>query len=233
MCGPRFAFGSRRYWKHFYQRRDQATHFEWFVGDELASSLVTEVLQRRGMGPSTGCRVLHVGCGTSKLGGSLAAAGAVVTHVDYDATAVERARYFAEVASQTLGSQEWLVGDVRDLKRPEWSGAFDAVVDKGTMDALLFADRDERVGSAAEFGLEIARVLSPCGGIYVQLSDAAPEVRVDELAEALPASFQVVWSASENEEDGRELFVYVAHDPSPRVSTQLEERDCDAHDTRG
>ena len=217
MCtGPRFAFGSKGYWKLFYQRRHKATHFEWFMPDKLAASVVAGALQRHGLSPSAGCRVLHVGCGTSLLGGSLAAAGASVTHIDYDATAVDRARLLAETAPATLGAQVWRVCDVRETGPSEWGGAFDAVVDKGTMDALLFADRDDRAGSAADFGAEIARVLRPRRGVYLQLSDAPPEVRVEELAAALPSTFRVVWQSIEDEEEAgeRELFMYTAHDAS-------------------
>lgn len=64
--------------------------------------------------------------------------------------------------------------DVLNLNFPE--GSFDAIVDKGTLDALLCSS----VEDAREMVTEMHRVLSK-GGAYVQVSAEDPEARLDLL----------------------------------------------------
>lgn len=64
--------------------------------------------------------------------------------------------------------------DVINLNLP--AGTFDAVVDKGTLDALLCGSVDD----AREMVTEMHRVLCT-GGAYVQVSAEDPEARLDLL----------------------------------------------------
>lgn len=64
--------------------------------------------------------------------------------------------------------------DVLNLNFPD--GSFDAVVDKGTLDALLCRS----VKDARDMVTEMHRVLTP-GGIYVQVTTEDPEARLELL----------------------------------------------------
>ena len=84
-------------------------------------------------------RVLDLGCGTSELADALAARGHELTAVDYARAAVAAAQARARLRRQTQGSAApapptpaYAVADATAL--PFRAAAFDAVLDKGTLD---------------------------------------------------------------------------------------------------
>ena len=118
-------------------------------------------------------RLLHVGCGTSDMGPKLAQEPSLslqVTDADNSPSAVR----IMKQRHGALENYETCEADVLSLNVPE--GAFDAVVDKGTLDALLCGSVDD----AREMVTEMQRVLSK-GGAYVQVSAEDPEARLDLL----------------------------------------------------
>ena len=58
------------------------------------------------------------------------------------------------------------------------AASFDAVIDKGLLDALLCSER--MVASSERYVAEVARVLRP-GGVFVVVSFGAPEIRLSFL----------------------------------------------------
>lgn len=93
--------------------------------------------------------------------------------------------------------------DVLNLNTPE--GTFDAIVDKGTLDALLCSS----VEDARDMVTEMHRVLRN-GGAYVQVSAEDPETRLDLLTGCEPWSRHFFKELQELEAGaGTTYFMYV------------------------
>ena len=98
-------FGEPAFWREFYARKSGP--FEWFVDADVAARALQPLLPRSQGGG--GCRVLHLGCGTSALGPLLAEQGHAVVNVDYD-------RGCLEAASAQFGSRaEWALRRVEGV----------------------------------------------------------------------------------------------------------------------
>jgi len=115
-------------------------------------------------------RILELGCGTSRLATELAAAAPHwhVVAVDFSRAAIEACR-------ERYGSREnlkWRIMDARALRLPPDS--FDAVVEKGTLDAMLLGRSGGK--SAVRTALdEVHRILRP-GGVLLHYTDESPEL---------------------------------------------------------
>ena len=82
--------------------------------------------------------VVCTGCGNSSLSEDMYRDGFHnITNVDYSTVVVENMKNRSEAAR----SMQWLVMDIRDMKKFE-SGSFDIVIEKATLDALLVGERD-------------------------------------------------------------------------------------------
>ncbi|CAM9242961.1 unnamed protein product [Discosporangium mesarthrocarpum] len=122
---------------------------------------------------SPGKTLLHVGCGTSDVGPKLAAEpdlGLQVTDIDDSASAV---RIMCRRHRQTKG---YRCSRANALNLPFPQGKFDAVVDKGTFDALLCRSHKD----AQNMAVEVHRVLRK-GGIFLQITNEDPDLRLDLL----------------------------------------------------
>ena len=115
-----------------------------------------------------GARVLLLGAGTSKLGGDLRRAGwSDVTAVDFSEVAVIKGR-------AREPEVDWRLADCRALRPTFDAGAFDVVLDKGTVDAIYLSagpDHAADVGRVASSALD---VLAPAGGTLAVLSLTQP-----------------------------------------------------------
>eukprot|EP00445_Apocalathium_hangoei_P067107 CAMPEP_0204115346 /NCGR_PEP_ID=MMETSP0361-20130328/4779_1 /ASSEMBLY_ACC=CAM_ASM_000343 /TAXON_ID=268821 /ORGANISM="Scrippsiella Hangoei, Strain SHTV-5" /LENGTH=316 /DNA_ID=CAMNT_0051066001 /DNA_START=413 /DNA_END=1363 /DNA_ORIENTATION=- len=176
-------FGSRDYWENYYSKEvDNAesstdaegggvTEFEWFCGYDMMQPFVQEFVEPALAEARTAGRLprlLVAGCGNSRLGCELyddLAAPVIgppkvdIWNVDYAAAAVE--------ASAVLGNgrqMRHVVGDLTALEPDVFeAGSFDAVVDKGTLDALFCAGVRVPLAAAAE----LRRVLRVGGRVFV------------------------------------------------------------------
>ena len=211
-------FGEPAFWREFYARKSGP--FEWFVDAAVAARALQPLLPQSQAGSSGGCRILHLGCGTSTLGPLLAEQGHAVVNVDYDRGCLEVARaQFADATTAAEraewarrgGSCEWLLHDMCALPA-HWGGTFDAVVDKGGLCAAIFAGE----AHAAAACREAARCSAPHASMHY-ITDDAPELRVELLRAVLPG-FEVVGSSISTDDDDddefdhhrREYFVYSA-----------------------
>lgn len=125
-------------------------------------------------------RLLHVGCGTSEVGPKLAQEPDLSLHVT-DADNSPSAVRIMKQRHAALDNYACREADVLNLDFPD--GSFDAVVDKGTLDALLCRS----VEDAREMVTEMHRVLSD-GGIYVQVTTEDPDARLELLLESSSSS---------------------------------------------
>jgi len=116
-------YGSPEYWDQFYKSSGGDGVREWFHGFELLRELFERHLRRTD-------RILMVGCGNSALSADMFAAG-YENIVNIDASMV--------VIRQMLRRQpemDWRHMDECNMAEFR-TGSFDAVIDKGTLDAIL------------------------------------------------------------------------------------------------
>ena len=201
-AGP--AFGTRPFWTEFYAASERQRGFEWCVD---ADPSLLETLD--GLIPRVGeSALLHVGCGSSLLGLHLGNCKGIssVTNVDFCVEVIEhQKKEFAAPNSEprSAAHQEWIHCDVTALPC-EWSARFAAVIDKGTLDALLFAGHDK--ARLMLSGLD--RVLAP-GGRLLSITDDPPEHRLEVLLE-LSRGFHHSYRPIESHSTEWQYYLYMS-----------------------
>jgi SAM-dependent methyltransferase len=165
------AFESVAFWDARYAT--DGAPFEWYAEPGTAAAVAAVAAAA-----PPGGRVLDVGCGTSRLPRRLAAAGFAVTGVDASTTAIEVCAARPPPPSLPPGaSLTFAVADATALPYPDAS--FDAVVDKGTADAVDCGGGDAAVAVLRE----AARVVRP-GGVVVMVSCRTPDRRLPHFEAA-------------------------------------------------
>jgi SAM-dependent methyltransferase len=149
-------FRSKGFWQQFFEARGGKA-FEWY------GAWVNFAPNFFALTPDTSARILVVGCGNSGMSAQLYAAGYTnVTNVDFDAGVIEEMR---RKHAEKCPKMQWRVMDVTAM-HDLGDGAFDVVLDKGTMDAM-FTDASADVLASIDGMLgEVRRLLAP-GGLYL------------------------------------------------------------------
>lgn len=106
-------------------------------------------------------RLLHVGCGTSEVGPCLASEPDLDLHVTDADSSPSAVRLMKR---RHTGLENYVCHETNVLNLPFPDGSYDAVVDKGTLDALLCRSAEDATGMAAE----VHRVLCK-GGVFLQV----------------------------------------------------------------
>ena len=193
------SFGDKAYWESFYNAHRVRSsipgkkNFEWFVDSGASADLIDDALK-----PNSG--ILHLGAGMSNLGPLLQVKGHSVVNVDYDRCAVA-------VMQESDPSGEWHVYDAKSLPQ-KWGGRFEAIVDKGCLDAMIFQGKDE----VSAYLMEAIRLLKDDGKM-IFITDDPPEQRMELLKEALGGEFRVTWRPLDGAEVGDatwSYFIYTA-----------------------
>ena len=165
------------YWEWRFQREQQN---DWLVSGAAAVEVITPLLPPA----STHPRVLLVGTGNSSLPAQLYEAGwtnLVATDIAASAIDAMQARY-----GDSHPGIAWECADMLALVAQYGRHAFDAVVDKAAMDALLAHGGDtwhppqELLDLGWTAALQSWAVLKP-GAVYVQLSFGLPHLRAQYL----------------------------------------------------
>ncbi|XP_075926370.1 EEF1A lysine methyltransferase 4 isoform X3 [Petromyzon marinus] len=142
-------YRERSYWDERYSAGGEAVEEgeqrEWFGAYTALKEALPEDLDRSGA-------ILELGCGSSRLSSDLLADGfACVTAADFSPACLAAASAAAAAAARRPPAAPrplWLALDARRL--PLRAALFDAVVEKGMLDALLAGERDPwRVSKAA------------------------------------------------------------------------------------
>lgn len=159
-----------KYWDGEYRKCPDGFKFEWFSGpitDQIRTKITAQI-------PSFGSRIIHLGCGVSRLQEVLYDAGYHnIVNVDISPRCIEMMK-----ESDTRG-MEW---EVRDIMKPLDLGMFDFAIDKGTLDAIIvdWADRWEPAPEAftvsKQYFENIYNSLNP-GGVFIQFTFGQPHFR--------------------------------------------------------
>lgn len=197
-------FGDPSFWEGEYSTQydsqEELQPFEWFLPYD--GGLRQHLLPF--LESMTCSRLLHVGCGTSEVGPKLATEPDLELHVT-DADSSPSAVRIMKRRHASLNNYTCHQTDVLNLPFPEES--FDAVVDKGTLDALLCRN----VEDAQQMATEMHRVLTK-GGVFVQITTEDPEARLELLTKPLIEQHEP-WSRSLFKEIGEganaTYFMYV------------------------
>ena len=158
---PVCRFGEKSYWEEMYRGDGEldADEYSWFCGWRELEPFFAELVGP----PSKRPRVLVPGCGNDRGNVDLFDAGYEdLSLFDYSGEAVAR-------ASALFGRRcvEIVEADFREL--PFDDGAFDVVLDKGTLDVLYITSEAALRGAVAE----LRRVCKP-GATVVSLSRVCP-----------------------------------------------------------
>lgn len=112
----------------------------------------------------------------------------------------------------------WRVADVRDLSaiREEFSGGFDLIIDKGTMDALEVETKaEEKENNIASMLHEVSACFKPSRGAYTQFIQVTWEVPLYRLYYTLnkDENYPYAWKSNEShsfigESDIYRIFIY-------------------------
>ncbi|XP_063049025.1 EEF1A lysine methyltransferase 4 [Engraulis encrasicolus] len=183
------------YWDDRYKTEHS---FEWFGDLSKFHHLLQDSVNKEDS-------ILVLGCGNSAMSVDLYEAGFTrITNIDYSAICIDT---MAGRHSNCAG-MSWLCMDARRLEFGD--GAFDVVLEKGTLDAMLVEEKDpwrvseETARLMHEVLTEVSRVLKP-GGRFVSVTFAQPHFR-----KRLYARRQYGWSIRHHTYGhGFHYFLYV------------------------
>ncbi|KAM4641519.1 eEF1A lysine and N-terminal methyltransferase [Discoglossus pictus] len=156
-------FASQEYWEHFFRRRGERA-FEWYGGYlELCG-----VLHKYIRAPD---RVLVVGCGNSELSERLYDAGCQnLTNIDVSEVVIR------QMTERNSSRRPLMTFQLMDATQTTFNDShFQAVLDKGTLDAILTDSEESTLETAGKMLTEIGRLLQ-CGGRYLCVSLAQAHV---------------------------------------------------------
>ncbi|XP_035384531.1 EEF1A lysine methyltransferase 4 [Electrophorus electricus] len=171
-CNSRYR--SAEYWDERYRTEES---FDWFGDFSKFQHLLVQHVGKD-------ARILMLGCGNSSLSWDMYQTGyCSITNVDYSRVCVEA---MAQRHAHTPGLS-WVCMDARRLAFP--GATFQAVVEKGVLDAMLVGEKDPwNISNGSREVMhqvlsEISRVLEP-GGRFVSVTFALPHFRKSLYARA-------------------------------------------------
>lgn len=131
-------YGSKDYWN---KRFEEETAYDWLCDYSLFKSFFNELVPEKSarfvlctFHNTVECRIVHVGCGTSKLSQQMQADGFTdITNVDYSEALIRR-------CAEEYPEQKWLCADMRRMEALPSTSA-DVVIEKATLDSLFVGER--------------------------------------------------------------------------------------------
>ncbi|GAU32171.1 hypothetical protein TSUD_68420 [Trifolium subterraneum] len=177
-------FTSKENWDNFFTIRPDS--FEWYAEwPNLRDPLIC-LLQTLTPPSPPSLQLLVPGCGNSRLSEHLYDAGYTsITNVDFSKVVI------SDMLRRNIRSRPLMRWRVMDMTSMQFEDeAFDAVVDKGGLDALMEPELGPDLGN--QYLLEVKRVLKP-GGKFVCLTLAESHV-----LDILFSKFRLGWKMSVN-----------------------------------
>ncbi|KAK9172110.1 Methyltransferase domain protein [Cryptosporidium meleagridis] len=140
-------FTSSEYWSKFFKDYGGESNraFEWYGDFEALRDLLIESLRTSGRSEPDNKRILHVGCGNSTLPAKLYDEGFTdITNIDFSSQIIELMRE----QNKSKKGLEWICMDIEKdfgdyVEKAENLGQFDAIIDKGFLDAYLSESTSE------------------------------------------------------------------------------------------
>lgn len=184
------SFGRRDYWNQFYKNQSDS-HFSWYAGWEDLQPFIQEFV-------SVSHKVLLPGVGNDAMLADMYDAGYTqLTAMDYSSEGIARCREMLGDSCQRLssptdqeGSQEGvilIVADARDLGNVFEPYSFDAIIEKGTLDAIFLSGGSNKTLSQQNLNLaisELGRCIKP-GGIWISVA-AVVDQQIQSLFDSRP-----------------------------------------------
>jgi len=119
---------------------------------------------------------LIVGCGNSRLSEPMFSDGYKdLWSIDFVETAIDIMKNRAKRSFKEL-EDRYLIMDARNMSFQD--STFDAVVDKGTLDAMMCGKNN--LSNCSKLCTEVSRILKP-GGIFILITYGKPDSRMDSL----------------------------------------------------
>jgi EEF1A lysine methyltransferase 4 len=166
-------FKEQGYWE---DRFTEETEYDWLLSYEQLRTHLIPLL-------NVSDRILIVGCGNSRLSAGLYDAGFLnIVNIDFSATVIERMK---KTHLEERPQMQWITMDMTDMSFE--TAAFDVVIDKASMDALMVDEGDVWDPKHATIDITdkmckgITKVLVPQTGKFIQLSFAQPHFRTKYL----------------------------------------------------
>jgi ubiquinone/menaquinone biosynthesis C-methylase UbiE len=147
-------FRDKGYWEKFFTLRDSNNDgtFEWYGTFAQLESILQDFIA-----PSD--RVLCPGCGNSESSADMYDTGVeAITNIDFSRVVIEQ---MATLHTLPRPNMKWLVMNMLELGFGDAS--FDAVFDKGALDALMGTNTAESHDEASQMFAEFSRVLDGKG----------------------------------------------------------------------
>ena len=216
------------YWEERYAKSGGKKHFDWLATGDTTLDLIIPFLR-------PGAKVLDLGCGTSSFALQLARVSPVPVQVppiwsptlslimyvqvfclDYSRAALASMKQLYEEMFNKSGAKKPAVHFVHGnaTKMPFKKNTFDLVLDKGTTDSVLkFEDRTQAHLMAKKIQNEALRIISP-HGVYVQITDEDPDLRLSLLRDnvvmdsSVPCDFSVSYRDI-SEDESWQHFMYI------------------------
>jgi EEF1A lysine methyltransferase 4 len=161
----RSLFGTKEYWDDLYQGRGDfpAHEYQWYYGFEEYGKYVTSHIPRTS-------KILLPGIGNDPVTLDLLQKGYTnLTVTDYSEHAIERQRdILSYYYSEGIDSVQLQRIDVRGMPM-DWNVTFDAIIEKGVLDAIYLSGDGHLEATVHEF----ERVLTP-GGTLISVSGIVP-----------------------------------------------------------
>jgi len=175
-------FGTKTYWDDVYLGRGDfpAEEYSWYFGWKVIEKYVREYIpvtkkadsDDEGDNEETS-HILCPGIGNDSLLVDLFKGKyKKLTAFDYSEHAIERQKDLLsyQLSAKAFDTIDLHAMDARKLPNPDWNDRFDAIIEKGALDAIYLSG-DGNVELAVE---NLHRVLKP-GGICVSVSGVVPE----------------------------------------------------------
>ncbi|KAM3915113.1 eEF1A lysine and N-terminal methyltransferase [Leptodactylus fuscus] len=156
-------FSSSEYWEQFFRRRGERA-FEWYGGYLELCAVLHKYIKPKD-------KVLVVGCGNSELSERLYDAGCQnLTNIDVSEVVIR------QMNERNASRRPNMTYQLMDATKTTFADShFQAVLDKGTLDAILTDTEAGTLETATKLLTEIGRVLQ-CGGRYMCVSLAQAHV---------------------------------------------------------
>jgi SAM-dependent methyltransferase len=187
----RSLFGTKVYWDELYQGLGDfpADEYQWYYGFDEYGKYVTSNI------PYTS-KILLPGVGNDPVVSELLQKGYTkLTCIDYSEHAIERQRDLLSYGYESIDSVLLQCMDARAMPQ-NWNATFDAIVEKGALDAIYLSGDGQLEATVHEF----ERVLTP-GGILVSVSGVVPA----DLRKSVFKNWQLIRDGSDDLKAG--IFV--------------------------